>query len=160
MDGAAGLLAANASSLARQWGEAHRKAEMSLGIASSESYSANSAVGHEQTVILPINTINAVGDSAILVIQDSDAWGIDMFTFILDEFGIVSTVINSSQIAATDFAPFDVIITTGDQSTSYYDAISANVGKFEDFVSHGGAVQYQLATQGSNVAIAGGVDET
>ena len=93
---------------------------------------------------------------AILVIQDYSAWGVLMYDFILNNFGIASTVINSSQIAATDFSPFDMVITTGDQDYYYYAAISANVAKFDNFVANGGVVQYQLATQGDDVSIAGG----
>jgi len=51
----------------------------------------------------------------------------------------------------------DLIITVGDEGPDYYGAISANVAKFETFVARGGTVQYQLATQGDDVTIAGGV---
>jgi hypothetical protein len=121
-------------------------------------FRGNSSEPHPSEAVLPLNSIESTGDSSILVIQDFSAWGVDMFTFILNNFGISSTVINSSQIAATDFSQFDIVITVGDQSFSYYSQISANVGKFEDFVANGGVVQYQLATQGVNVGIVNGVD--
>ncbi|MGH7453260.1 MAG: choice-of-anchor D domain-containing protein, partial [bacterium] len=108
--------------------------------------------------IAPTNWQAGAGDSSILVIQNTSAWGLNMASFIFENFGIAATVINSSQIAATDFSPFDLIITVGDQSSSYYNAISANVAKFDEFVSQGGVVQYQLATQGDNVNIVNGVN--
>ncbi|MEJ2721473.1 MAG: choice-of-anchor D domain-containing protein, partial [bacterium] len=50
------------------------------------------------------------------------------------------------------------VVTTGDLSPIYYETLSSNVAKFESFVASGGVVQYQLATQGSNVDIVNGVD--
>ena len=92
----------------------------------------------------------------VLVIQDTAAWGVNMGAFLQARFGITPTVIHASQIATTDFGPYDLIITVGDEASSYYNALSTNVAKFDAFVSNGGVVQYQLATQGSNVTIAGG----
>ena len=94
--------------------------------------------------------------SDVLVIQDTDAWGLQLASFLTATFGIVPTVIHSTDIAATDFSPYRLILTDGDESSSYYDALSANRAKFEAFVSSGGVVQYQLATQGANVQVAGG----
>jgi hypothetical protein len=79
-----------------------------------------------------------------------------MASFVAAHFGITPAVIHSSQIAGTDFSPYQLIVTVGDEDFSYYGAISANVAKFESFLSLGGVVQYQLATQGSDVQIAGG----
>ncbi len=103
------------------------------------------------------NGSGITGDTAVLVIQESDAWSVYMNTFLQTNFGITPTVITSSQIAATDFMQFDVVITVGDQSTAYYNNISANVAKFQAFAEAGGVVQYQMATQGgTNVNLAGG----
>ncbi len=107
---------------------------------------------------VPVRAASVDSDASVLVIQDSEAWGLDMGEFLLDQFGIVATVIHADQIAATDFAPFDLIITVGDESDLYYDAVSANVAKFGAFVQAGGVVQYQLATQGVNVLMANGVN--
>ncbi len=105
--------------------------------------------------------IAASPDQSILIIQNASAWGIIISDFIQQNFGNIPVVINSSAIANTDFTPFDLIITAGDQDDGvYYNAISANVAKFEDYVSGGGVVQYQLATQGENVDIVGGVTVT
>ena len=95
---------------------------------------------------------------SILVIQDQDAWGTSLSTFILNNFAITPTVISSNQIAGTNFYNYDLIITSSDQNNSYYSALSANVDKFSEFVSKGGIVLYQLATQGSNVNIVGNVN--
>jgi subtilisin family serine protease len=102
-------------------------------------------------------SLSSAADPAVLVIQNATAWGLDMSAFLSTEFGVSATVINSSQIAATNFSGYDLIITTGSQSSSYYTALSANVAKFEAFVAAGGVVQYQLATQGDDVSVVGGV---
>ncbi|HET7904878.1 MAG TPA: choice-of-anchor D domain-containing protein, partial [Candidatus Eisenbacteria bacterium] len=90
---------------------------------------------------------------SILVIQNTSAWGVSMAQFIQANFGITATVIGSSQIASTDFAPYDLIVTVGDESSTYYGALSANVAKFEAYANAGGVIQYQLATQGNNVVL-------
>lgn len=103
--------------------------------------------------------IGLVGDTSILIIQESAEWGVDMQSFILTNFGKTSTKINSSQIAATDFSQFDIIITVGNQGTTYYNNISNNKAKFETFVNNGGVLQYQLANyNGVTINLAGGVN--
>ncbi len=118
---------------------------------------ADSRTTRTGKAIAPTKAVTAAQDPAILVIQDSDAWGVDMAMFIYDNFGFTATVINSGDIAATDFDPFDLIITVGDEGFQYYNALTTHVGKFEDFVDGGGVVQYQAATQGDDVSIVGGV---
>ncbi len=118
---------------------------------------SNSRDPHTEKLTSPRTPNLTAADPAILVIQDTDAWGVDMGTFIFDNFGFSATVINSNQIASTDFDDFDLVLTVSDEGFSYYQALSSNVSKFEDYVSGGGVVQYQCATQGDNVTVAGGV---
>jgi len=42
-------------------------------------------------------------------------------------------VIPSSRHRGTDFSRYDLILTVGDESTAYYNALSTNVGKFSAF---------------------------
>ncbi|HET9952324.1 MAG TPA: choice-of-anchor D domain-containing protein [Candidatus Eisenbacteria bacterium] len=120
-----------------------------------EPGTASSAEARDDTAV-PTAAPAADTKPAVLVIQESSAWGLNMAAFIQSFFGITPTVIASGQIAATDFSKFALIVTVGDESSAYYAALTANVSKFAAFVSAGGVVQYQLATQGSNVSIAGG----
>ena len=117
----------------------------------------NSRDPHTETPTQPRTPSTTAAEPAILVIQNTDAWGVDMATFIFDNFGISATVINSNQIAPTDFDDFDLIVTVSDEDFSYYQALSTHVAKFEDYVSGGGVVQYQCATQGDPVTVVGGV---
>lgn len=125
----------------------------------SETHSLNieNVGGHD----LEWNFLEGLGyprTKSILVIQEASEWGVYMNAFIETNFDLTSTVINSSQIEETDFNLYDIIITTGSQSGTYYSNISNNVAKFESFVEGGGIVQYQAATQGANVSIVGGVN--
>ncbi|MEO8146596.1 MAG: PKD domain-containing protein [Bacteroidia bacterium] len=97
-------------------------------------------------------------DTTVLVIQETSAWNVYMLNFLQTNYGITPTVITSSQIAATDFSLYNIIITVGAQSTSYYADISNNKTKFETFVADGGILQYQMATYSgtSNVNLVGG----
>ena len=116
------------------------------------SAEGNSSMGDST----PIQPVTATGNPRILVIQETSAWGVFMSAVLDANFHLPCTVIPSSAIASTNFSNYDLIITVGDESSTYYSALSANVGKFEAFVSSGGVVQYQLATQGSNVQIPAG----
>jgi PKD repeat protein len=91
------------------------------------------------------NGFGLVGDSSILVIEDGPAWSLSVSQFIQTNYGITPTIITSSQIAATDFMLYDIIITVSAQSSTYYAAISSNKTKFETFVAAGGILQYQIA---------------
>ncbi len=95
-----------------------------------------------------------VGDTSILVIQETTEWGVDMQSFLLTNFGRHSTKISSSQIAATNFNLYDIIIVCGDENYTYYNNVSFNKPKFEAFANAGGIVQYQLGNSaGSAVSI-------
>ncbi|MEO0584766.1 MAG: choice-of-anchor D domain-containing protein, partial [Bacteroidota bacterium] len=102
-------------------------------------------------------TSGSSGDSSVLIIQDTDTWGLFMNTFLQNQFGLTTTTITSSQISTTNFNDYDLIITVGDESSFYYNNISSFQSKFEDFLLNGGIVQYQVATQGANVNLAGSV---
>ncbi|MGM0581172.1 MAG: S8 family serine peptidase, partial [Bacteroidota bacterium] len=97
-------------------------------------------------------------DKNILVIQNELAWGVDMVNFIYEQTNITALGIYSSELEAYDLSNIDLIITTGDQTTQYYEDLSAQVTKLESFVNNGGTVQYQVATQGADVQLAGGVE--
>ncbi|MBX7150405.1 T9SS type A sorting domain-containing protein [bacterium] len=113
--------------------------------------------GPTKLALARANSAAANGNERILVIQETDAWGVNIGDFIINNLGITPTVINSSQIAETDFFQYDLIVTAGDEDNTYYTELSNNVSKFEAYVIAGGVVQYQLATQGDNVTIVGGV---
>lgn len=137
--------------------------------------SFNVTLGCRDSITLPLTVYNIggsdlycdiivsgsglVGDTSILVIQEVPAWSLDMSTYLQTNFGITPDVITSSQIAATNFMDYDIVITVGGQSTAYYNLISSNQAKFEAFANAGGIIQHQMATFSGNptVNLAGGV---
>ncbi|HEX6790377.1 MAG TPA: S8 family serine peptidase, partial [Candidatus Krumholzibacteria bacterium] len=111
---------------------------------------------HASEPVRPVATEMLAGPR-VLVIQDRSAWGVNMQAFIYNAFGIVAALINSQEIDTTDFGDFDLVLTTGDQTPEYYQALTSHRVKFEEYVSGGGVVQHQAATQGDDVTFAGGV---
>ncbi len=81
----------------------------------------------------------------VLLIQDQQGWGYNAHITILNGSGVSYTVINSSQIAAHDFGPYDKIITVGQQPDAYYYAIDSNRSKFESYMNEGGCCSFETA---------------
>ncbi|MBN2214952.1 MAG: choice-of-anchor D domain-containing protein, partial [Bacteroidales bacterium] len=98
------------------------------------------------------------GDSSVLVIQDNGSWGIYMGDVLINNFNIYPTVINSTSIDTINLDNYDLVITVGAQSSSYYNQLTNNISKFEQYVSNGGIIQYQTATMGANVKIVNNID--
>ncbi len=118
-------------------------------------FSSSAETDSTTSAFLSLNS--SMEDASVLVIQNTDAWVTDIQRDILAPMGIAAHKINSSSISSTDFSVYDLIVTAGDEDYRYYNALSANAAKFEDFVRSGGSVLYQTATQGDNVTLAGGV---
>ena len=96
------------------------------------------------------------GDTTVLVIRDNHPWGVNIEQNLNTHFGITPQVITSSQIAATNFGNFDIVITVGDQSSTYYNTLTAQVAKFNTFASSGGIVLYMLGNYAANsITLAG-----
>ena len=81
----------------------------------------------------------------VLVIQDQWGWGYNSHVEIMIAYVVAYDVINSGQIAAHDFGPYDKILTVGQQPDGYYYAIEANSQKFEDFMNDGGCCSFETA---------------
>lgn len=96
------------------------------------------------------------GDSTVLVIRDNHPWGVNIEQYLLNNFGVTAQTILSSQIAAANFNLYDVIITVGDQSTSYYNTLTSQVAKFNTFTNSGGIILYMLGNYAANtITLAG-----
>lgn len=120
-----------------------------------DSHGASSKELSDGTVVAAVDGPSA--QFPILVIQNTNAWGLDLGPLLQSRFGVPVKVIHSDQVDAADFFRHDLIITVGDENTDYYDAISVHAPKFEAYVTAGGIVQYQVATHGNDVRLAGGV---
>lgn len=120
-------------------------------------YIYNTGGGELDIVISGTGNGNGI-DTTVLVIQESSAWGLMMDSFLQTNFNITPDVITSAQIPTTNFSNYDVIITVGDESTTYYANINNALSQFEAFVDNGGILQHQMATQtgAAPVTIVGG----
>jgi hypothetical protein len=85
--------------------------------------------------------------SGVLLIQDSNPWGYASIETILTNNDIPYTIINSTQIPTTDFAPYKMIIVPSVQGSSYNNVYNANLAKFEDFILGGGVMLLNYAEQ-------------
>ncbi|MFY0688633.1 MAG: S8 family serine peptidase [Cyclobacteriaceae bacterium] len=103
------------------------------------------------------STKPVTGYESVLVIQNYSSWGLDLHDMVETLFGLDADVIGGHELTGTDFSNYDLIITAGGQGTSYYNYISDNVSKFEEYVLQGGIVEYHLATQGAFVDVVGNV---
>jgi uncharacterized repeat protein (TIGR01451 family) len=100
------------------------------------------AVRSDQADAFPVQPTvpRAVAESGVLLIQDYPAWGHNAIQSILSANNISYTVISSSQMAATDFSPYRMIIIPSVQGVSYNQAFNANLTKFENYIDAGGLV--------------------
>ena len=96
------------------------------------------------------------GDSTVLIIRDSDPWSVDIAQYLFNNFGVTADVISSSQILAANFNIYDIIITVGNQTNTYYNSISSQIAKFSNFAESGGILLHMLANyQVNTMTIAG-----
>lgn len=96
------------------------------------------------------------GDSTVLIIRDHNPHGVNVEQYIIANFGISPDIITSNQVPTTNFSNYDLVITVGDQSTSYYTIISSEHLKFQDYVNSGGIVLYMISNvQIANISLAG-----
>ncbi|MBL4651317.1 MAG: PKD domain-containing protein [Flavobacteriales bacterium] len=101
--------------------------------------------------------LGLVGDSSILLIRDALPWSMDMVNFLQTQFNITPDLITSSQITTTNLLNYDIIITSGGQSSTYYDNLTNGQSDLESFTSAGGTIIYMNATQGANNTLVGDV---
>ncbi len=82
----------------------------------------------------------------VLLIRDALPWSKDVTEPLLVTLGAIVTIIPSSAVATTDFAQFDLIVTSSVQSSTYYSNLDANMARFENYISSGGIVFYNSCT--------------
>ena len=88
------------------------------------------------------------GAQQALLIQDEAPWGDDAWNAELTAAGIPYTQIGSADLASTNLADYDLVITASVQGPSYDDALQAELLAFEDFVNGGGALIWSGCTHG------------
>ncbi len=123
-----------------------RKIVLFIGLAlvvAGSAYAVTSAdnVGIDRTPTIPTDLSVP---SNILLIEDQAGWGFGHVA-ILAGCGIQYSVINSGQIASTNFMTYDKIVTAGQQPDNFYYTIQAETAKFTDYMNAGGCVSFEVA---------------
>ena len=116
---------------------------------------ASSVAPHERRPASPILRRGGDAPEALVVIEFTP-WGFDLPSYLADAYGLSVTTIFASELASTDLAAYDLLVTVGDQSFTYYDEISGAAAQIEAFARAGNPVLYLLGTQGADVDLAGG----
>ncbi|HEU5181952.1 MAG TPA: choice-of-anchor D domain-containing protein [Candidatus Polarisedimenticolia bacterium] len=86
--------------------------------------------------------------AGVLLIQDLAPWGTTANETILARNAIAYDRIPIAQLPLTDLSSYRMVLVPSDQSTSFYSTLAAQVGRLEDFVSHGGILEYHAAGWG------------
>ncbi|MGD8753931.1 MAG: zinc-dependent metalloprotease family protein, partial [Anaerolineales bacterium] len=82
--------------------------------------------------------IAAPAVNPVLIIQDTLPWGYDAIQSELTANGIAYDEVDSSQIATIDLSPYEMVVIPSVQGDVFYNALNANIAKFESYVNGGG----------------------
>ena len=92
--------------------------------------------------------INTCG--TVAVFKDANPWGTTDVEQFLAAHGIPYEVHTSAEFGSLDFSQFGMIVFSGDQPQSFYDAYASYVWKFEDYVNAGGFLNFFSCDSGWN----------
>ena len=90
------------------------------------------------TVLGHRNRGSASGTLQMGLIEDSLPWGRGSNTTIATELGYAVTKIPSNNLSSVDLSTYDVLVLAGDQSSTTYSNVVANLASIDAFVSQGG----------------------
>jgi PKD repeat protein len=122
-----------------------------LGVDTSWSVfgTANAPAGYQPTPATRTLS-NRPNVGTVAIFKDANPWGSVATETILNMYGIPYEIHNSSEFGTLDFSQFGMIVISGDQPTSFYDAYGNNVQKFEDYVAGGGFLNFFSCDAGWN----------
>jgi hypothetical protein len=83
--------------------------------------------------------VRAQGNN-VLVIRDGDPWNNGSYVQVFSDLAVPYTIINTSQIDATDLNTFAVVMILSDQTTSAYNTLIATKDKIASYVASGGVL--------------------
>ncbi|MGQ9459424.1 MAG: hypothetical protein ACUVS5_14230, partial [Anaerolineae bacterium] len=86
----------------------------------------------------------------VCIFKDANPWGTTDVEQFLAAHGIPYEVHTSAEFGSLDFTQYGMIIFSGDQPQSFYDAYASYVGKFEDYVNTGGFLNFFSCDSGWN----------
>ncbi len=89
----------------------------------------------------------------VAIFKDYDPWGVVATEQFLAMNGIPYEVHTSDEFGTLDFTQYGMIVFSGDQPTSFYDAYAGYVWKFEDYVRQGGFLNFFSCDNGWNTGV-------
>jgi hypothetical protein len=92
-----------------------------------------------------------------LVIQDVNPWSTIALFGVLNNHHITYDRIRSDAIAAKDLGRYPLIIIPGDQPTTFYTTVAANMQKFNTYVTSGGVLEFHASGWGQHGGDASGI---
>ncbi|MEM2583426.1 MAG: choice-of-anchor J domain-containing protein, partial [Candidatus Thermoplasmatota archaeon] len=84
----------------------------------------------------------------VAIFMDNNPWNMPSIQDVLDYYGISYDIYGSSDIGNVDLSQYDKVIIANDQTTSFYDAVEANLAWFEQYAFNGGQLEIHAADQG------------
>ena len=96
------------------------------------------------------SAVAMVAGADVLLIQDLLPWSTSSNQQILDALGIPYSLVTVAALATTDLSVYRQIIVAGDQSTSFYSALAAQMPRVTAWVAAGGVLEFHAAGWGWN----------
>jgi len=107
-------------------------------------------VAYQPTLTTPAIQNQISTDSIVCVFKDLDPWGVTDTEDILATNNIPYNVYTSAEFGSLDFNQCQMIVFSGDQPKSFYDAYAMHLNKFENYVTNGGFLNFFSADTGWN----------
>jgi hypothetical protein len=89
----------------------------------------------------------------VAIFKDLDPWGVTEVEGFLAANGIPYEVHTSAEFGSLNFGAYGMIVFSGDQPQSFYDAYASHLAKFEAYVETGGFLNFFAADFGNNSGI-------
>jgi hypothetical protein len=86
--------------------------------------------------------------ATVLLIEDALPWGIAANEALLQANGMAFSVIPSSALAGTDLSHYQKVIVASDQPSFTYGQIAQRAAQIDQYVSHGGVLEFHAAGWG------------
>ncbi len=89
-------------------------------------------------------------EGTVLVFQDFLPWESAALQEVLENNGIEFDLVGSEEMESIDMTPYEVVFVSNDQPQEFYEAFTASVGRFEEYVNGGGFLWMGAAGWGWN----------
>ncbi len=123
---------------------------LSTGRAPENADTAVAPAGYTPTPVRPSVRGGWPLGGTVCIFKDVNPWGSTAVENILSANGIPYEVHTSSEFGSLDFNQYGMIVFSGDQPQSFYNAYASYVWKFENYVEAGGFLNFFSCDSGWN----------